>query len=304
MKTRYAAFFVAMGFAGCASGTAYDQFLDAAPGETGGSDAGSNTPPSGDAGVEPDGNTTAAPTDAPPAQPGTQLLLTEVVLAPSNAEFIEIANPTNATVNLGTYYLSDSGNYFKTPTGVLGLATSDFVVKFPANASIPAGGVITVSMDTAANFQTVYGAAPTYALAAMAPIATSGTPSLTNEGEIIVLFEWDGASDLVRDVDMLLAGVPTASNGIVDKSGVAIDGPDANTTTTAYKSDAKTILAQSAAPAANKSTKRIGPEATYETHSGSGNGLDGDDETSENTAMTWDTAFTAPTPGTVPATLH
>ncbi|HEY4056709.1 MAG TPA: lamin tail domain-containing protein, partial [Kofleriaceae bacterium] len=267
-------------------------------------DAGSsNQPHNADGGVQPDGDTTIAPTDGPSAPLGTQLLLTEVVLAPSNAEFIEIANPTSAPVSLGTYYLSDSGNYWKTPTGTIGIAQADFVVKFPATATIPAGGVITVAMDTAANFQTVYGAPPTYALAALQSIASSGTPSLTNEGEIVVLFQWDGAADLVHDVDMVLAGAPSVANGLVDKSGVAIDGPDANSTTTAYKTDAKTLANQSAAPGANKSTKRIALEATFETHAGTGNGLDGDDETSENTAMTWDTAFTAPTPGTVPAAL-
>ncbi|CAN5893128.1 hypothetical protein BH11MYX2_BH11MYX2_39440 [soil metagenome] len=294
-----------MGLTGCAEGTALNQFLDAAPGESAGSDAaaGSDSAPNVDAGVEPDANMTAAPTDAPPSQTGTQLLLTEVVLAPSNAELIEIGNPTNAPVSLGSYYLSDSGSYYKTPTGVLGLAQADFVVKFPASATIPAGGVITVSMDTAANFQTVYGAPPTYALSAMTAIGVNGAPSLTNEGEIIVLSQWDGASDLVHDVDMVLAGTPSATNGIIDKSGVAIDGPDANTTTTAYKSDAKTLVGQAAAPGANKSTKRIGEEATFETHSGAGNGLDGDDETSEDTAHTWDTAFSAPTPGSVPAGL-
>lgn len=31
-----------------------------------------------------------------------------------------------------------------------------------------------------------------------------------------------------------------------------------------------------------------------------GNGLTGHDETSENTGVTWDSAFTAPTPGVVP----
>lgn len=44
-------------------------------------------------------------------------------------------------------------------------------------------------------------------------------------------------------------------------------------------------------------------ETGFEQQTGAGNGLTGDDETSENTAMTWDTTFTLPTPGTVPTGL-
>src|SRR5690348_4476419 len=47
--------------------------------------------------------------------PGMHLLLSEVCLSPSGSEFIEITNPTGATVDLSTYYLSDNGNYWKLP---------------------------------------------------------------------------------------------------------------------------------------------------------------------------------------------
>src|SRR6476661_8109766 len=43
--------------------------------------------------------------------PGMHLLLSEVCLSPTGSEFIEITNPTGATVDLSTYYLSDNGNY-------------------------------------------------------------------------------------------------------------------------------------------------------------------------------------------------
>ena len=47
-------------------------------------------------------------------------------------------------------------------------------------------------------------------------------------------------------------------------------------------------------------SKRMLGETGYETQGGAGNGITGDDETSENTRMTWDSTFTAPTPGTAP----
>ncbi len=265
-----------------------------------GDDEGSAMPdanmPSGD-----DASMTPPPGDGPPPQTTAKLLLTEIVLAPSTGELIEIANPGTTAIDLSGYYLSDSGNYFRVPAGAT-VDSTDFIVRFPAGSSIPAHGVITVAIDTAANFTAAYGAAPTYALSAMTPVASSGVASLTNGGEIIVLFTWDGASDNVRDVDMVLAGVPSAANGIVDKSGVAIDGPDSGTTPTAYKPDARTLAPQATAPASGKSTKRLAQEGGFQTGS-AGNGVTGADETTEDTAQTWDTTYSLPTPGAVPAGL-
>jgi hypothetical protein len=245
----------------------------------------------------PDGPTGPGPT-------ATSLLLTEVVLAPTTQEFIEIANPTSQAVDLSTYYLSDNGNYFRLPAGAPTLDSGDFVVTFPAGASIAPGAVITVALDTAANYMAVYGTAPTYSVASatMTVIASNGVSTLTNGGELVALFSWSGTTDTVKDVDLVLAGAPTIANGLVDKSGVAQDGPDAGTTTTAYAADAKTMAVMGSTPASGKSTKRLVREVGHETQAGGGNGISGDDETSEDTAATWDSSgFTNPTPGAVPA---
>jgi len=252
----------------------------------------------------------APPDSAPQPPPGggggaTQLLLTEIALAPTGGEFVEIANPTNQAVDLATFYLADNGKYFQLPAGTVAIDTNDWIVRFPAGASIPAHGVVTVATDSAANFMTTYGMPPTYAIVGgtLTTVAINGVATLTNAGEIVVLFQWDGQSDLVHDVDMMIAGVPTAANGLIDKSGMALDGPDAGATTTAYAADAHALAAQPTAAASGKSTKRIALETGHETQSGTGNGAGGDDETSENTAVTWDTAYTAPTPGAVPTVL-
>jgi len=283
---------------GCARGTLApndgDGTVDAPPGQVDG--------PGGGPMIDAPGQ----PIDAPPMTTMIPLLLTEVVLAPSAGEFIEIANPNAQAVDLSTYYVADAGLYFRIPGGPPVLDPADFIARFPAGASIPGKGVVTVALDTAANFTATYpGVTPTYALAGgtMTTIASNGVPSLTNGGELVVLFRWDGTSDLVRDVDILLAGVPSAGNTLVDKSGVALDGPDADILTTAYKTDARTLSAQASAPASNRSTKRTAPESGHELQSGAGNGLTGDDETSENTAMTWDSTFTVPTPGAIPTGL-
>lgn len=283
---------------GCARGSMLEQDHPDAAAAAGAPDA----EPGIDAAVSP-------MLDAPIGGGGgaASLLLTEVVLAPSTGEFIEIANPSNTAIDLSMYYVSDNGSYWRLPGGFTVIDSTDFLAKFPAGAMIAAHGVITVAIDTTANFTTVYGIAPTYSIAGatMTSIVANGVPSLTNSGEVIALFRWDGQSDLVKDVDLMLVGAPTATNGIVDKSGMPIDGPDSGTATTAYAVDARTMPMQSSTPASGKSTKRLVTEVGHETQSGGGNGITGDDETSEDTAATWDsTGFGNPTPGVVPAVLQ
>lgn len=224
--------------------------------------------------------------------PGAALLLSEIALSPTAGEFVEIVNPTTQAVDLSTYYLSDNGNYFKLPAGTPTLSSADFIAQFPAGAMIAPSGVVTVAIGSAAGFTTTYGIAPTYSVgdATMTVTVKQGTPTLTDAGELVVLFQWDGSAGLVHDVDIMLAGVPSAGNGLVSKSNYAQGGAT-------YAADANTIAAQPSAPATGKSTKRTALETGHETQTGAGNGIDGDDETSEATSATWDTAFTAPTPG-------
>jgi hypothetical protein len=238
----------------------------------------------------------------PQAMPaGPHLLLSEVAMTPAGHEFIEIVNPTASAVDLTHYYLSDSGAYYKLPAGAPNLGASDFIVKFPANAMIAAHSVITVATDTAANFMAAYGSMPTYSITdgSITSVAANSTPTLTDAGEMVVLFYWDGSTALVFDVDLLLAGVPTAANSIDPaRSGYAQLG-------CTYATDADTIAAQTNAPGSGKSTKRLALETGHETQTG-GNGITGDDETSEDTSATWDhttATFTAPTPGMVPAAI-
>ncbi|MEO8840017.1 MAG: lamin tail domain-containing protein [Kofleriaceae bacterium] len=243
----------------------------------------------------PDAAIDAAKLDGTAANP-RHLLLTEIALAGAGAEFVEIYNPGPQPVDLQHYYLSDNGNYFTLPAAVPTISQGDFVVQFSAGATLAAGGVMTVALGTAAAFNAAYGSMPTYSIAdATVTVTTaSGTPSLTDAGEIVVLFQWDGTSALVKDVDIMLAGAPTASNGLVSKSGYA-------QLASTYAVDANTIANQASAPAAGTSTKRIAAEPGHETQANLGNGIYGDDETSEDTAATWDATFDAPTPGAVPA---
>lgn len=231
---------------------------------------------------------------APPSSP---LLLSEVVLTPTPGEMIEIVNTSSEVIDLSTYYLSDSGGYYTLPVQA-SAQPNDFIVKFPLGAKLAGHGVIVVAIDTPANFAATYGMAPSFSLqdGSMQTIAMNGQPTLTNEGEPIILFQWDGLSDLVSDVDILLAGKPSTQNDLPNKSGMQQDGPDQAMQPSAYAVDRHTIAPQPSAPGAGQSTKRIKLEAGHEIQDGKGNGQSGDDETSEDTSVTWDTAFTTPTP--------
>jgi hypothetical protein len=251
----------------------------------------------------------SAPSDGPspdaPAATVAPLLLSEVSLAPNSTELVELYNPTSAPVALRNFSISDVPTYFRLPAGGATVDASDFIARFPNGATIPSHGVVTVALDTAANFMAATGTAPTYSIAgATMDLVAGTTPTHTNTGEPVVLFYWDGASDRVTDVDIMVAGVPTAANALVNKSGLTVDGPDADSTASAYAAEAMTIASQSSAPGSTLSTKRIALESASTEAQTGGNGILGQDETSEQTQMTWDSgAYTAPTPGAVPTSL-
>jgi uncharacterized protein len=257
--------------------------------------------------------------DAEVAPAAGHLLLSEVNAVSGGArssEFIEIFNPTAAPVALDDYYLADDDDYFRLPAaigsgGTLALdPLNDFVVRFPAGTTIEPGGVLVIGLDRD-GFDTAFGRPPDLAIGggagtqAMVLVFGSASPSLTDSGEGVVLFRWDGASDLVTDVDMFLAGnMPSAGNLLADKTGQQVDGPDADATPSTYLPDAATIVPTQKRTKVGESYQRIALEGDHELRGG-GNGVGGDDETSENTRLTWQSeSFGAPTPGIVPASLR
>jgi hypothetical protein len=265
-----------------------------------------------DAPPPPDARETA---DAPPPGPPTHLLISEVTLRPDDAEFIEIYNPGDQSVDLSNYYLSDHRDYALLPGQFGGgpapmFNTDDFIARFPVGATIGAGEVKVVALR-ATDFEAYLGMAADYALtqasgaqAMRDPDGFIGNPQLTNAGEAIALFYWGGSGDLVVDVDLVHAGVPAADNQLVAKTGLEVDGPDLNVTPSAYRADVFALGVMNAAAGSGLSHKRVRREGTHETQDGEGNGMHGHDETSEDLAETWDQGqFTPPTPGTVPLSL-
>ena len=165
-------------------------------------------------------------------------------MTPTAGEFIEICNSTGRDVDLSQIYLSD--DYYKGSTppscycalptagyGPIG-TSSDYNVKFPDGAIIPDGAAIVVAVSGTGFFST-YGALPDFEIrsdstgvADMINVGgnTLSTALITNSSEFVMMYCWDGLSDLVCDVDYVTWGDCSSSGNCPDKTGRSQDGPD------------------------------------------------------------------------------
>jgi hypothetical protein len=234
---------------------------------------------------------------------GDHLLISEIVVGGNTSEFIEIWNPTSAEISLADYYLSDNSTYVDLASGgawqpITNNPGTDFLARFPANATIPADGVIVVAFDP--GYETDFGSCPDYFVAtADVPCGISNVPALletepgsimdtsniSNDREMVVLFTWSGStSELLEDVDYVTWGTMFEPGTRADKSAVAGYQPDTPVD----------MQSPASAPAPGTSIERCAIE-TGETTSG-GNGITDHDETSEDLGASF-VVQAAPTPG-------
>ena len=216
------------------------------------------------------------------------LLISEVAKQPNSGEFIEIFNPTAAPVALDNYYLADYNEYYKLVNNEFTSVSSDFMVQFPAGTVIAPNEVLVIALEGnglpgVADFE-IESTDP--AVPDMVPLYVTGSAGLTNSSEMVVLFVWDGSSDLVQDVDYLTWGGST--DNFADKTGIAIDGPDPDSDPSTYLPDTPTTsqLSISSDHGDGESFQRLSGTENDETSSG-GNGLLGHNETSENFAASF-----------------
>ena len=221
------------------------------------------------------------------------VVFSEIVLTPSDGEYVEITNPTANDIDMSDYYLTDATDtgsdkaYYKLPAGTDYWSGSsfDFICRFPSGYSLAAGASIKVSVRDNDSFISTYGESPDLSLNedfldAVNGSSTKGNasaPKLDNTRETLVLFYWDGTSSTVKDVDYLLWG---DNSFAVDKSGIS-----------GYQSDTP-VSSQSYMSVHTTNEKLIRVESAsegVETQSG-GNGITGHDETSEPLFATWVTA--------------
>jgi predicted extracellular nuclease len=252
---------------------------------------------------------------ASPDPSAPEILLTEIVVTPTSGEFVEIYNPTGSAIDLTNVYITDaifspgSDFYYNIVTGADagGGGFGDFHARFPSGAAIPSGSYQTIAIAGSDDFFDEYGINPDYelyedgAVADSIPDMLEALPGsindqggLTNGGEVVILYFWDGATDLVTDLDYALWG---DKDEAVDKTGVSTDGPDGDTDTSAYLNDtsiASQDVVATGAHGSGNSWQRDDLAEGSEIASG-GNGVGGDDETSEDASNTWCEA--SPTPG-------
>jgi len=232
----------------------------------------------------------------------SNLLITELAVTPTNGEFVEIYNNGATPVDLSDVYLTDatfagsSTYYYQIVLGAGGGGGfADFHARFPDGASIAAGEYQTIALNGSDDFFSVYSQNPTYeifedagspdSIADMREAVSGSIHDLESGlsgGEVLILYTWDGANDLVQDLDYVLWG---DKNEAVDKSGVSIDSvTDADADTSTYASDTsianQAVIATSQHPS-GKSWQRADLSEGVETQS-AGNGINGADETSED----------------------
>ncbi len=237
------------------------------------------------------------------------LLLGEIVVRQDAGEYVEIYNPNSTAVDLSDVYLTDatySGGgayYYKIVTGNLagagGGGFTDFHARFPAGASIAPGEYQVVALAGSSNFFQTYSTMPTYELyedggapdavpdmLEALPGSINGQGGLSNDGEVVILYYWDGQSDLVTDLDYAVWGDKVEA---VSKTGVSIDGPDPDAIPSAYLPDtaiASQDIVAAGAHAVGAAWHHGNLSEGNETKTG-GNGADGHNETSENLNSTW-----------------
>jgi len=215
------------------------------------------------------------------------LLISEIVLQPSTSEYFIIYNPTDNSIDLTDYYITDATDptnnlyYYNLPTGANYRSTSstDFTARFPAGSSVAGKSSLVVCIPAKASFTGTHVVTPDLSikedfLPAVSGQSTIGSAPyyLDNTAETLVLFKWDGSATTVQDVDYILWG----SNAYgIDKSGVS-----------GYQNE--TAIAEQKFALVHvdgQKLKRVSEEGT-ETQTG-GNGITGHNETSENLDETW-----------------
>jgi hypothetical protein len=229
-----------------------------------------------------DGCAASCQTSAP------HLLISEVAIAPAAAAFVELYNPTETTVDLSTVWVADSPDYYLVTVGGGAPGASDFRARFPDGATLPPGGFVVVAIGSATNFFASYAALPDFdldAADASAPslVGSSASTSALEAAESLVVFAWDGATELVTDVDYLSYG---DASGAVDKSGITVGA-------STYADDTAAALQSVApSPSTGATLHRCDTAEASETTSG-GNGQFGHDETSEDVAASFVTSAIA-----------
>jgi len=228
-------------------------------------------------------------------QEADHIIFTQITITSDEAEVIAIHNPTDDSINLSNYYLSDAQSsgkhYYNLPTGsdYWSGYSSDFIARFP-DINIGSGETITISIKDVTTFNSYYSYDPDYTLTDDMLDAIDGentiglSANLADNYESLILFYWDGASSIVQDVDYFYWGNTQALDLYgIDKTGILTyldDTPfniQAGHTLEAHDLDYSYV---------RKSTIENGESGP--SNNITGNGITGHDETSEIFNESWE----------------
>ncbi len=236
-----------------------------------------------------------------------KLYLSKIGASAEGASFIEITNIGPSTVDLRDYYLSNRSLYYKVVSSPI-IGPKDFILRFPIGATIAPGEAQVVAIDGGNCFAngcalgTGWGTTPTYEIALtptsssmlvpdMTLTACGMTPALSLTSGAVVLFYWDGLSDLVTDVDYVLYGLNGPEAQPVYKTGVSIDGPDPDLAPSTYAKDTPDNPLHHAGFAISNVNGTIMTCRLWfdegQPPASNGNGVNGADETAEVWAKTF-----------------
>ena len=235
------------------------------------------------------------------ASEADHIIFQTIITNPDDAESISIFNPTSNSIDLSDYYISDAEyrligkNYYNLPSGdnFWSGSARDFIVKFPENTMIESGESLIIGINNQSIFESYYGFQADFTILddMLNVVGNENTigdsPDLFDNYESLILFKWDGnQNSLVQDIDYFYWGIIAAlpSYG-VDKTGVSSYQPD-----TPFDIQENNIIHDNL-PDDGECFARISSDESGETGSEDnilGNGITGDDETSEVFNISWE----------------
>jgi hypothetical protein len=185
------------------------------------------------------------------------IVISEICVGdPDAGEFIELCNSTGHDLYLENVWITDDCNNNDNDytnivnNGPWSFPADDFIARFPAGYTLADNSCIVIAPD-GNKFLSTYGFYPDFEIQSvssatdMITIGATATSNLFNDdGEMIMVFCWKGTPgvsgpDLVCDIDYVIWGDRTSA---VCKTGLCVDGPDANTASSCYLDDKVTTF--------------------------------------------------------------
>ena len=222
------------------------------------------------------------------------LLFSRITIQPTEAEFISIYNPTSESIDISDYYITDatksstSDYYYNITQGSDYWSNnfSDFIARFPENYLIESNQTLILGLHDNQTFNDYYGYDADLNLFEDMRNAIDGETTISlgsafvnqnilgDAAEMLMLFKWDGVSDIVEDIDYFIWG---NTNEAIDKTGIGSYLPDTSVgNQVSYYSHGQ-----------DSTYVRTTIDSEGDEISVGGNGITDNDETSENLMATW-----------------